>query len=93
VTLPPVLLFVIRHAAKGTVIDPMALLLAAPGPLIAEAEKTVGPADDGYAPDGSSMVTSICHVDERPFVLIPKPTLIGETCQLIVFQTLDPEEL
>jgi hypothetical protein len=99
VTVPPVLLLVTRHAAIGIKIFPIAFDVPPTMTPFAVLPvwllwKMVGPADDGKTPVGSSMVTSICHVEESADVLTPKPMFIGPVaCQLVSFQGELPDEV
>jgi hypothetical protein len=91
-TEPPVLLFVSRQAAIGTVeIAPMALIDEAAGPPTCEAWKTVETVD-GKTLVGSASMTSSCHVEDRPATVIAKPICIdGPLCQFVNFQGVEPE--
>src|ERR1700722_8563057 len=48
------------------------------GPPIADAEKTVGPADDGKTPVGSSIVTCSVYCEDSAATRMPNPMFIGE---------------
>ena len=87
VTVPAELLFVSRHAAIGHVeIEKMALPVLIELPPTADACQMVRPPVDGYVFVGSCMVTSICHVQDKPVAVTENPICIGSVqCQFVSF--------